>query len=237
MVSTEDGLVTGPGFIGSGGTRIEAGSGTRLDFSRAANPASSTALVPEGCSTSSMTARLPAKRIAAAKNSPTDLSIAHLYQAVALCGEAAVVGCHHEGDAVSAREFQQQVEDLAAGALVERSGGFVGNEDAGPVHEGAAQRGALAFAAGELLDALFEAMRKAGAVGEFVKACERVFARRARGHGGDKAVLFEREVGDQVVELKYEADFVAKVMRSATTLDGAAVEEYATASGLIQAAE
>lgn len=49
----------------------------------------------------------------------TDLPIAHLDQAVAVGGKAAVVGCHYQCDAVDAREFQQQVEDLATGALVQ----------------------------------------------------------------------------------------------------------------------
>src|SRR6516162_5689706 len=65
----------------------------------------------------------------------TDLAITHLHQAVALGGEAAVVGRHHKGNSVGAGKVEKQVEDLAAGALIERTGGLVGEQDAGTVHQ------------------------------------------------------------------------------------------------------
>ena len=54
--------------------------------------------------------------------------------------------------------------------FVERAGGLVGEQDARVVHQRAAEGGALAFAAGELLDATVEAMAEAGAVGEMLEA-------------------------------------------------------------------
>ena len=137
-------------------------------------------------------------------------AITHLYQAVALCGDAAIVGSHDKSDAFGAGEFEQQVKDLAAGALVERAGGLVGQQNSRLVHQGAAKGGALAFPSGQLLDALVEAMRQSGALGEFVQARESFFAGSAGGDGGNQAVLFKSQVGDQVVELEDETDLMTK---------------------------
>ena len=82
----------------------------------------------------------------------------------------------------------------------------------GRVHQGAAEGGALALAAGELLDAAVEAMADAGAVGEVLRRACAEARLSAGGDGGDEAVLFQREVGDEVVELEDEADFVAQEM-------------------------
>src|SRR5580704_2975781 len=61
------------------------------------------------------TAARPAPEI----RSLADFAIAHLHQAVAALRQPAVVGCHHQGDAFGGGQFQQQVENLEAGALIE----------------------------------------------------------------------------------------------------------------------
>src|SRR3954454_24659115 len=101
----------------------------------------------------------------------TDLPIPHFYQPVALRSQAAVVGCHHEGNAVRAGQFEKQIENLAAGVLVERAGGLVGQQNPGPVHQPPTQRRALALAAGELLNTLLQAVRQAGALRKLVEPC------------------------------------------------------------------
>ena len=80
-------------------------------------------------------------------------------------------------------------------------------------------------------------MGKAGARGKVVEAREGLFARSAGGHSGNEAVLLEREVGDEVVELKHEAHFVAEVLRTAETGELNPTEQHATAIGIVEAAE
>ena len=80
-------------------------------------------------------------------------------------------------------------------------------------------------------------MDKAGAPGEIVEARASLFARGAGGNCGDQAVLFEREVGDEVVELKHESHFVAEVLRTAETGELSAAEQDATAIRIVEAAE
>ncbi len=139
-----------------------------------------------------------------------DPPIAHLHEPVASLREGAVVRGHHECDAFFRDDVEEEVKDDGAGLFVERAGGFVGEQNTGLVHEGAAEGGALAFAAGELLDALMEAVAEAGALGEVVQARESGGARNAGGDGRDQAVFLEGEIGDEVVELEDKADFVAQ---------------------------
>jgi hypothetical protein len=168
----------------------------------------------------------------------TDSPIEHFDEAIAAAGEGAVVGGHDEGNAFGADDVEEELKDGGAGFLVERAGGFVGEEDAGEVHEGAAEGGALAFAAGELLDSMMEAVREAGAVGELVEAGEGRGARDAGGDGGDEAILFEGEVGDEVVHLEDETDFVAEEVEAvAVAIELDVVDGDAAAVGLVEAAE
>ena len=128
------------------------------------------------------------------------------------------MGCHDEGDAFGGCDVEEQLEDGGAGLLVEGAGGLVGEEDAGVVHEGSAEGGALALAAGELLDAVVEAVAEAGAVGEVFEAGSGGAAADSGGDGGDEAIFFEGEVGDEVVHLEDEADLVAEEMETAAVL-------------------
>ena len=60
----------------------------------------------------------------------------------------------------------------------------------------------------------------------------------AGGDGRDEAVLFEREIGDEVVELEDEADLVAQEMEAvAVAIELDAVDGDAAAVGLVEAAE
>jgi hypothetical protein len=162
----------------------------------------------------------------------------HLDEAVAAQGEVAVVGRHDEGNAFGGGDVEEKLKDGGAGLLVEGAGGLVGEEDAGAVHEGAAEGGALALAAGELLDAVVEAMAEAGAVGEVLEAGEGGATVDAGGDRGDEAVFFEGEVGDEVVHLEDEADFVAQEMEAAAVaVEFDVVDGDAAAVGFVEAAE
>jgi hypothetical protein len=78
------------------------------------------------------------------------------------------------------------------------------------VHQRSAESGTLALTAGQLLNAAVETMAKASAVGEFLKTSAGGGATDAGSYRGDETVLLEREIGDQIVELEDETDFVAQ---------------------------
>ena len=78
----------------------------------------------------------------------------HLQQPVAAPGQTAVMRGHHQSHALGGHQFKQQLKDSAARVFIERAGRFVGEQDLRTIHQRAAERGALALAAGELLDAL-----------------------------------------------------------------------------------
>ena len=164
--------------------------------------------------------------------------VVHLQQAVAARGQTAIMRGHHQSHALGGDNLQQQIEDRAARLFIERAGRLVGQQNLWPVHQRAAERGALALAAGELLDAMAEAMREAGALGKLMQARLRGAAIDARGHRGNKAVLFQRQIGNEVVELKDEAHLVAqKAQQIAMAIDLDAIDRDASAVGRIEAAE
>jgi hypothetical protein len=168
----------------------------------------------------------------------TDPPIVHLDETIAAGGEGAVMSGHDEGDAFGGGDVEEQLKDGGAGGFVEGAGGLVGEQDAGVVHEGAAEGGALALATGELLDAVVEAVAEAGAVGELFEAGLGGGVADAGGDGGDEAVFFEGEIGDEVVELEDEADFVAQEMEAAAmAVELDAVDRDAAAVGLVETAE
>jgi hypothetical protein len=168
----------------------------------------------------------------------TDPPIVHLDETIAAGGESAVMGGHDEGDAFGGGDVEEQLKDGGAGGFVEGAGGLVGEQDGGVVHEGSAEGGALALASGELLDAAVEAVAETGAVGELLEAGVGGGVADARGDGGDEAVFFQGEVGDEVVELEDEADFVAQEMEAAAmAVELDAVDGDAAAVGFVEAAE
>ena len=167
-----------------------------------------------------------------------DPPVVHFDKTIAAVGEAAIVGGHQERDAFVGDHVEQKLKDGGAGVLVERAGGFVSEKDLGVVHERAADGGALALAAGELLDLLIEAMGEAGALGELLQALVGEGAICSGGNRGDKAVFSEGQVGNEVVKLEDEADFVTEqIEQIAMTIDLNTVDDDAAAVGRVESAE
>ena len=168
----------------------------------------------------------------------TDPPIAHLDQAVAAACETAVVRRHDERDAFGCDQIQQQLEDLFAGVRVQRTGGLVGKQDLWTVHQGATERSPLAFPAGEFLNPMSEAMGQSGALRELHQACASDGSRRVGGNGRNQAVLFEREVGDEIVQLEDEAYLVPQhVERVGLRAELPTIYGDASACGPIEAAQ
>ena len=77
-------------------------------------------------------------------------AIPHSYRAVGLGGEGFVVGDDDEGLAQVATKIEEETVKLVLAVRVEAARGLVGQDDAGPVDEGAGFGDASLFAAGEL---------------------------------------------------------------------------------------
>ncbi len=120
------------------------------------------------------------------------------------------MGDQHQGGATAGIEFEQQVADVLAGGLVQRPGGFIGEQDARAGDEGTGQGHALLLAAGQLPRVMAGAVRKTHlgqdlidprtvlAAGQFQRQCD-VFGRRQR--------------RQQVEALEHEAHFACAQLR------------------------
>jgi hypothetical protein len=117
------------------------------------------------------------------------------------------MGNEDDGSFFVAGELSEELNDDGAGGGVQIAGGFVGEDDGGAMDEGASHGGALELAAGKLVGTVVSA------VGELNGAEE--FASASTGGRGDAAseeerkeyIFFDRESGEEVKELEYEADF------------------------------
>jgi hypothetical protein len=136
------------------------------------------------------------------------------------------------------RDIEQELKDGGAGVFVERAGWLVGKQDFGVVHQSANNGGALAFAAGELLDFLMEAVREAGTLGKMMESLIGEDAVGAGGHGRDKAVFRQGEIWNEVVKLEDEADFVAEQLEQITmTVDFDFVDNDAATVRFVETTE
>jgi hypothetical protein len=139
-----------------------------------------------------------------------DFSIVHLQELIAALGETAIVRCHQQSDSLGGNNVEQEGKYGCARLFIERSSGFVGEQDLRSVHQRATERGALPFAARKFLYALMQAMTEARALGQLTEAILSVVAIRASSDRGDKTIFFESEVRNKVMQLEDKPDFVAK---------------------------
>ena len=117
------------------------------------------------------------------------------------------MGDEDDGSFFVAGELGEELNDDGAGGGVQIARGFVGEDDRGAMEEGASHGGALELAARKLVGTVVSA------VGELNGAEE--FASASTGGRGDAAseeerkeyIFFDRESGEEVKELEYEADF------------------------------
>ena len=90
--------------------------------------------------------------------------------AVTAAGEAGIVGDGEKSGVVFFGEAEKEVDDFAAGAGVEVAGGFIGEEHAGAVYQGAGDGDALLFAAGELGGQVMDAVAESDVLEQFAGA-------------------------------------------------------------------
>jgi hypothetical protein len=88
------------------------------------------------------------------------------------------------------------------------------------------------------LNALAKAVTQAGAIGKVPQALVRVVSIRTRSDRGDEAILFQRQIWNQIVELEHKSHFVAQEAEQiAMTVHLDAIHGDSSPIWLIQTAE
>ncbi len=127
--------------------------------------------------------------------------------AMGIVGDFGLMGDEHDGVAVGVQGVKQG-HDFEAGLGVEVSGGLVGEDDGGPVDQGAGDGHTLALAAGELVGLVVHARFEADIGERFLGAGD------AGGRGCAVIDQWQLDVvegsgaGEQIEGLKDEADLL-----------------------------
>ncbi len=162
----------------------------------------------------------------------------HFQQTVAALSKAAIVRGHHQGHSLGSHKVKQQIKDKGTGSFVERTSWLVCQKDLRFVHQRTAKRSALSLSTGELLNAMAEPVRQAGAICKLPEARVRCAPIDPGGNCGDEAILFQREIRNEVMELKDKAHFMPEQMqKTAMTIDSCAIHGNVTLVWRIKTAE
>lgn len=149
------------------------------------------------------------------------------------------MGDQHDGLSALV-EAGEQPQHLPGALAVEAAGGFVGEQQAGGVDQGAGQGDALLFAAGQLARCAVLLTGQAQLVEQLAAGGTGLPGGPAGQQGGEFDVVGDGEVGDQVEELEDDPDVVAAQFgpaRLAVAVDLPSVEPEGAAVGAVQAAE
>ena len=137
-----------------------------------------------------------------------NLAVAHLNDPIGPRRDLAVVGNQNHHMALAGQLIEQR-HDFCAAVAVERTGGFVGQDDVPAVHQRAGNRYALLLTAGELMRTVAGACAKAQAVEQRGSAGMPLGRWRTGVNGGHFDVFLGRGRGDQMVALKHKAERLA----------------------------
>ena len=138
-----------------------------------------------------------------------DATVDEVDTTVGFDGDFFAVGDENDGGFFFSGELGDEIDDHGAGGGVEIAGGFVGEKDRGLVDEGTGEGSSLELSTGELVGAMV------GAVGEldgFKEIVGTVTSRGVDTSGEEERkedVFFDCKGGEEVEELKNEADFEA----------------------------
>jgi hypothetical protein len=142
--------------------------------------------------------------------------VPHFDEAVAALGECPIMRRHHECHSFGSNYIQQKLEHFGAGVFVERPRGLICEQNARPVHQSPAERGALTFSARQLLNSLVKSMAKTRKVSELPQAHPSGLPLGARSDRRDKTVLLKRQIRNEVMQLKDKTHLVPKELQRIT---------------------
>jgi len=133
-------------------------------------------------------------------------AVGHGEHAIGHFGEHGIVGDHDGEGAEFAIDTLDCFENEDAGFNIERAGGFIAEQDIGTLGDGTGDGDALLFAAGELSGEMVGSRSEADEFEGFIGA------HGVPGYFRDQPDVFTgSQTGDEVVELKHEADDIAAV--------------------------
>ena len=114
------------------------------------------------------------------------------------------MGDHHNGQARFVLSFEQ-FKDLPASFLIQIAGGFVGQQDPGPIEKRSGDRHSLAFSTGEFPRTVIEPVIKPEAAQQ--GSCSITVCSNPRAHQARKQGVFQNsQFRKQVIELEDESD-------------------------------
>ena len=118
------------------------------------------------------------------------------------------MGDDDESDVLGAVEVEEEVGDCVGRGGVERTGGFVCEDELGLVDEGAGDGGAKFFSAGELPGKVVEALGEADGFKQMSGACFRFGSGLGpiAGEAWDEDVFEDGELGEKMLLLEDEAE-------------------------------
>ena len=128
-------------------------------------------------------------------------------------GKLFVVGHDDEGLVQFAAQAEEEGLQFGAVVRVERTGGFIGEDNVGTVGEGARGGHALLFAAREFGGFVLGARRESHELEQFGGTVGGVALALSRNEGRQHHILQGGELGQELVELKDEADVLISEAR------------------------
>jgi hypothetical protein len=150
-----------------------------------------------------------------------------------------IVGDQHHRLAAGVH-FADQTKHIGRAFRIEIAGRFVGEQQGGLQHQCTRDRGALHLPAGKLARAMLHPVLQADTFEQMGRPAQRIGIRRAREPQRQQHVLQHRQARQQMEALEHETDApVAQFARGfiVERLHVDAVEDVATAVGLVEAAE
>jgi hypothetical protein len=164
--------------------------------------------------------------------------VMHFDKTIASPGKRAVVRGHNERDTFLGDQIEEQLKDCGTRLLVERTRGFICEQNSRLVHQGAAQCSPLALSSRELLNSMIQPRIEPGALCQVSQTGYRRLTGNARRHSRDEAVFFESEIRYEVMKLEDEADLMPEqTERAAMAIDLHAVDRDAAAVRFVQPAK
>ena len=138
-----------------------------------------------------------------------DAAVDEVDTTVGFDGDFFAVGDENDGGFFFSGELGDEIDDHGAGGGVEIAGGFVGEKDRGLVDEGTGEGGSLELSTGKLVGAMVGAVGELDGFKEIVGTVTSRGVDTSREEEGKEDVFFDRKGGEEVEELKNEADFQA----------------------------
>ena len=138
-----------------------------------------------------------------------DHTVFDIHNAIEDVERAVVVGDDEDAGVALVGDFGEKLHDLATALAVESGGGFVGEDEAGIVREGAGHGDALLLAAGEGDGQVVGTLGNAEVVEQLHGALTRGLGRGVIHFEGDLHILQCSQEGNEIRFLKHESEVLA----------------------------